>query len=100
MFGRGHALVYEQPIPERKLEPYATVKRVGLFKWRVGIERGDDDPLFRQYSYHSSRDPIKYFTRWYYYHSEAKAERKAKILLAKAKDRINWDRSVKRFDVK
>lgn len=97
MFGFSKAEVYSEPITEKQIEPYAIVKRIGLFKWNVTINRGKDDNSVSRYA---SEDPIRYFNYNYVYRSERKAERKAKILLARAKDRIEWARTVKRFDVK
>lgn len=96
MLGFSKAVVYNEPIEEKQIEPYAIVKRIGLFKWVVTINRGKDDNSVSSYA---REDPIKYFNYKYVYRSERKAERKAKILLARAKDRIEWTRTVKRFDV-
>jgi len=104
MFGRNTQNVVEAPVEQKQIEPYAEVKRISLWRWRIGIERGKDDAIRtrgeRHYGqYYSDNDPIKYFRSYYYAFSEKAANEKAKRLLSRAKNQIDWSRVVKRFDV-
>lgn len=95
-FGRGKADVYEEPIPEKGLEPYVLVKRLSKRRWSVTAYRGKDDNSVR----YMTEDPIKDLRGYYIFRNEEKAEKYAKILLSRVKDQIDWARTVKRFDVK